>query len=402
MGNAGRVLMIPRGDYNSGTQYSPLDVVLYESDSYVCKQLSTGNAPTNTTYWQKLTDVGELKEALTDEAKTRSALGAKNLLPCTLKALKDCNTSGTWSGNAYTFRGVTFTVNTDSKGNVTSIDTSGTASNNITFALAFSTYTNIENMGLELNVPYILSGCPNGGSNNTYNVRYDSGGAWSYPINNGESVDFTFTSATNTYKPMIYIGDGTNVDGKVFKPMIRLATDSDPTYQPYAMTNKELTDNKADKSDLASISITGTTNNTGATITSGRYFYLNGALVKAKADIANGATLTANTNYEAVTAGGLNEIEAEIGSLTDNTTTIHENTLMSALKTNYNYVMDDCSVFSGYLAMCLVIKRTANTGVQIAFKSSNSADVYSGYMAYRLAYNDTWSNWAVVTATSAS
>lgn len=65
---------------------------------------------------------------------------------------------------------------------------------------------------------------------------------------------------------------------------------------------------KADKADLASISITGTTNNTGATIPQGTFFYLSGTLVRAKADIANGATLTSGTNYEAVTDGGLNSV----------------------------------------------------------------------------------------------
>ena len=65
---------------------------------------------------------------------------------------------------------------------------------------------------------------------------------------------------------------------------------------------------KADKTDLASIQITGSTNNTGSTITSGTYFYLNDTLVRAKTDISNGATLTLNTNYETVSIGALNEI----------------------------------------------------------------------------------------------
>lgn len=79
--------------------------------------------------------------------------------------------------------------------------------------------------------------------------------------------------------------------------------------KPYIDSNiQTLTNNKADKSDLSSISITGTTNNTGSTITLGKYFYLNETLVKAKTDIANGATFTLNTNYEVVTAGGLNDL----------------------------------------------------------------------------------------------
>ena len=63
---------------------------------------------------------------------------------------------------------------------------------------------------------------------------------------------------------------------------------------------------RAAKSDVAPISITGATNNTGAAITIGTYFYLNGELVFAKKNIANGATLTSGTNYDVVSTGGLN------------------------------------------------------------------------------------------------
>lgn len=62
------------------------------------------------------------------------------------------------------------------------------------------------------------------------------------------------------------------------------------------------------KANLTSISVTGSTNSSGATITSGSFFYLNGVLVRAKTDIASNATFTENTNYELVTDGGLNEI----------------------------------------------------------------------------------------------
>ena len=66
------------------------------------------------------------------------------------------------------------------------------------------------------------------------------------------------------------------------------------------------------ESDLASVSLWGSTNTTGATITKGTYFYRKGALVCAIADIANNATLTSGTNYEAVTVGGLNKISSDI------------------------------------------------------------------------------------------
>ena len=62
-------------------------------------------------------------------------------------------------------------------------------------------------------------------------------------------------------------------------------------------------DNAASREDIASIITTGSTNATGATITAGTYFYLNGTLVRALADIASGASYTLNTNYAAVTVG---------------------------------------------------------------------------------------------------
>ena len=62
---------------------------------------------------------------------------------------------------------------------------------------------------------------------------------------------------------------------------------------------------KADKTDLTSISQTGST--ATQTIPSGTYFYLNGSLVRAKTDIASGATFVSGTNYESGD-NALNEI----------------------------------------------------------------------------------------------
>lgn len=50
--SAGRVLIIPKGEYNAATAYSMLDLVSYNGSSYIAKQSTTGNLPTNPTYWQ--------------------------------------------------------------------------------------------------------------------------------------------------------------------------------------------------------------------------------------------------------------------------------------------------------------------------------------------------------------
>lgn len=70
----------------------------------------------------------------------------------------------------------------------------------------------------------------------------------------------------------------------------------------------EVITKKASKSDLSSIIAIGATNATGGTINVGTVFYLNGTLVKAKADIASGATFTNGTNYEILTSGALNSV----------------------------------------------------------------------------------------------
>lgn len=52
MVSAGRVLLMPKGEYDATTPYSLLDLVSYNGSSYVAKKSTTGNLPTNTTYWQ--------------------------------------------------------------------------------------------------------------------------------------------------------------------------------------------------------------------------------------------------------------------------------------------------------------------------------------------------------------
>lgn len=56
MATAGRVAMIPKGDYNASTAYQMLDVVRYNNKTYIAKKATTGNLPTDTTYWMLSTE----------------------------------------------------------------------------------------------------------------------------------------------------------------------------------------------------------------------------------------------------------------------------------------------------------------------------------------------------------
>ena len=54
MANAGRVLIIPKGEYSSSTTYEMLDLVYYQGTSWLAKKTVKGIEPseTNKEYWQ--------------------------------------------------------------------------------------------------------------------------------------------------------------------------------------------------------------------------------------------------------------------------------------------------------------------------------------------------------------
>lgn len=151
------------------------------------------------------------------EVRTLTTLGAplkKNLLK---------NTASTATTN-----GVTFTVNSDG-----SVTANGTATEAAFF-----------------NIPYnhtgearavILSGCPEGGSGDTYMMRADKAGtivARDYGSGTTISAD---NIATVTYVA-IRINAGYTADNLVFRPMIRYADITDSTYEPYTPSLQEQID----------------------------------------------------------------------------------------------------------------------------------------------------------------
>ena len=56
--NLGNIKFTWKGAYNAGTAYAIDDVVSYNGSSYVCILASTGNLPTNTTYWNVMSSKG--------------------------------------------------------------------------------------------------------------------------------------------------------------------------------------------------------------------------------------------------------------------------------------------------------------------------------------------------------
>lgn len=163
----------------------------------------------------------------------------KNKLPMNVANLKSLNTGGSWSGNTYTINGVTFTVKTDNGGNVIGITTNGTPTENSTFILyRESGADTITRFGS--NTAYILNGNSAGGSSTTWYVRLYQLSPWGVIATHdaqGESGVSFNTSAIGSDKTVycvIGVDRGVNVSGKTFYPMIRLASKSDATYEPYS------------------------------------------------------------------------------------------------------------------------------------------------------------------------
>ena len=172
--------------------------------------------------------VDELKNGLTnlDVALSVPDGAGKNLLPLTVDGIKALNTNGTWNGNAYTFYGVTFTIQTDNNGNVVSISANGTTDSSIWASALSLPYLYIIN-----GESYIITGCPSGGSARTY-VLYTTNDGSNNVMDHGDGRSYSATFTGQAYV-RIAIYKGATVNNIVFKPMIRYATITDQTFAPY-------------------------------------------------------------------------------------------------------------------------------------------------------------------------
>lgn len=105
--------------------------------------------------------------------------------------------------------------------------------------------------------------------------------------------EYEFTNTAGYKYIVVCVNAYSTVTIEQVKPIIRLATDADTTYRPYAKTNKQLTDNVTDiETTIAPIEL-GTASQAYA---KGDYLIMNDKLYKATAAIVSGATLTVGTN----------------------------------------------------------------------------------------------------------
>lgn len=140
-----------------------------------------------------------------------------------------------------TIDGVTFTINDDG-----SITANGTAVGTTNTAVVKLDLCTTE---LKKGVPYIISGCPSGGGDNTYKLILTKDGE-DVVYDYGDGIEH-IPSEDQSVKVRIDIVAGYTAENLTFYPMIRSANIKDDTYEPYVDDVKTLIDNKANISELS-------------------------------------------------------------------------------------------------------------------------------------------------------
>jgi len=208
------------------------------------------------------------------QSKPYPAGGGKNLIPLTLSAIQTASVNstptGSWSGNTWNSGvGITIEVLCDSANNVSGLKVNGTATSNIIFLLA-------SNMSMQ-NQQYTLSGCPSGGSAETY--RMDARNmATSIMIDDGNGV--TFNSAErNDGHVVIRVGSGTQVSNAIFKPQLESGS-TKTAFAPYSnicpisgYDKIEVLSCGRNLFDISKVAITSAVSVSGTTITKGETAY---------------------------------------------------------------------------------------------------------------------------------
>ena len=119
-----------------------------------------------------------------------------------------------------TINGVTFTVNKDK-----SVTVNGTATgSNAEFSIVYDA---------NVNGDYILSGCPNGGSLSSYYINVLDTTTWGSPAKDfGSGATLSLIDGRRYHVRILIVKDKT-VSNLTFYPMIRLASITDNTFEPY-------------------------------------------------------------------------------------------------------------------------------------------------------------------------
>lgn len=226
----GDLFEIAEPDVQSQTGYASKKISMSQAATYVQENVS--NANLNTT---DKTLVGAINEVDSEGVKwsENNVLGAKNLLKYP------------YYYESQIINGITWTVNSDG-----SITATGTATANSQFYLHTRSEGELNDFVLP-NGTYIISdGLATHSSNIEIQMGITKNGAY-YEVALTRNGDVQFTAegddySQNSINPLIQclVRSGQQNVNVTFKPMIRLATIADNTFEPFAQTNRQLTTEK--------------------------------------------------------------------------------------------------------------------------------------------------------------
>ena len=177
---------------------------------------------------KNLSPIDDDKDVVTkeyvDTAKSQAAINRTTLGTQCKNLLKNNAVTKTVSG-------VTFTINDDK-----SITVNGTATAQISFMINDKVGLGIGN--------YILTGCPSGGSWDTFYLTAYASSAWLTAPDFGSGCKIENKTVTQV---VISIASGYTANNLTFKPMLRYADITDSTYEPYKESvDERLIQNKSD------------------------------------------------------------------------------------------------------------------------------------------------------------
>lgn len=247
MAIAGRVAIVPKGDWSADATYKRLDAVTHNNTLYFAKKdVPAGTETSNTEYWSKSVVGGEA--TVDDTISSESTNPVQNKV---VKAYVDKKASENVDFSTSTSKllngsieaqlvlsnatrnllnpiavsessdGITYTKNSDG-----SYTLNGTATNLITIVLAKIDMT-------QMTEPVKLVGCPINGSDSTYKLSMIKLGSDQQNDYNGNGVviDNEKLLKASEVEIRIVVYKGTTVTNLVFKPMI--TTDLDATYDDF-------------------------------------------------------------------------------------------------------------------------------------------------------------------------
>lgn len=217
MAIAGRVAIVPKGDWSADATYKRLDAVTYNNTLYFAKKnVPVGTATSNTEYWSK---------SIVGNPDKSSDQQGQNLI------------TYPYYSKSSTANGITWTVNDD--GTVTA---NGTATKESTFNVV-SPFDVRDRKTLELNQKYVLSdGTSDKAKAYTQFVRFNaSTNTYNYGISSRAGYNTWTASDKNllSYGIRLIVANGATVNNVAFKPMLEIGTVSHE-YQPTTLSNPTL------------------------------------------------------------------------------------------------------------------------------------------------------------------